>query len=138
MVSIDRGDVDQMSFKFRTLKDRWLKNTEGEVVRDLLEVQLFEVSPVTFPAYPQTEVGLRDLGVDPKRYAQLSARAKAGELDDQDKEEIRAMIKTLSAYTEEPQEEPDPSDHSSGETAVRNTELIERERYYAAVFQIKE
>jgi len=60
MVSIDRKDVDQMSFGFRTLEYRW----EGEYpdeVRTLMKAQLFDVSPVTFPAYPDTEVGLRSL-----------------------------------------------------------------------------
>ena len=60
MISIDRGDVDQMSFGFRTISQRW----EGEYpdeTRTLMEVQLFDVSPVTFPAYPDTEVGLRSL-----------------------------------------------------------------------------
>jgi len=58
MVSIDRGDIDQMSFGFRTIAHRW----EGEgtdEVRTLMEVKLFDVSPVTFPAYPDTEVALR-------------------------------------------------------------------------------
>jgi len=58
MVSIDRKDVDQMSFGFRTLEYRW----EGEYpneIRTLMKAQLFDVSPVTFPAYPDTEVALR-------------------------------------------------------------------------------
>lgn len=60
MESIKRGDVDQMSFGFRTVRDRWTNNEEnGEVLRELIEVQLFDVSPVTFPAYPQTEVYVR-------------------------------------------------------------------------------
>lgn len=53
-----RGDVDQMSFGFRTIKDGW--DTVGEqIVRTLVEVQLFDVSPVTFPAYPQTSANVR-------------------------------------------------------------------------------
>jgi len=56
--SIRRGDVDQMSFGFRTIKDSWV-TTNGETLRELLEVELFDVSPVTFPAYPQTSVQVR-------------------------------------------------------------------------------
>lgn len=59
MESIDRGDVSQMSFGFRAVKDRWHIDEKGETLRELLEVQLFDVSPVTFPAYPQTEVHVR-------------------------------------------------------------------------------
>lgn len=55
---IRRGDVDQMSFGFRTITDKWRKQ-DGETIRELVEVDLFDVSPVTFPAYPQTDVSAR-------------------------------------------------------------------------------
>lgn len=62
MQSIQRGDVSQMSFGFRVVKDNWLPaGQDGLPVRELLSVQLFDVSPVTFPAYPQTEVHVRAL-----------------------------------------------------------------------------
>jgi uncharacterized protein len=61
MVSIDRGDVDQMSFMFQCVRDNWLMDYEtDEVIRELVECRLYEVSPVTFPAYPQTSCNLRD------------------------------------------------------------------------------
>jgi hypothetical protein len=70
MMSIDRGDVDQMSFGFRTVNDDWeIQTVDGEevLIRMLLEAELFEVSPVTFPAYPDTSVSLRDrFGTDDK------------------------------------------------------------------------
>jgi len=56
--SIKRGDVDQMSFGFRTVTDKW-KTENSEAVRELVEVELFDVSPVTFPAYPQTDINAR-------------------------------------------------------------------------------
>ena len=56
--SIKRGDVDQMSFGFRTITDNWRKDG-GDTVRELVEVDLFDVSPVTYPAYPQTDVSAR-------------------------------------------------------------------------------
>lgn len=59
LVSIQRGDVDQMSFSFRPVRDRWQTDDQGRVQRELLEVALYDVSPVTFPAYPQTEVQVR-------------------------------------------------------------------------------
>lgn len=62
--TIRRGDVDQMSFAFRVRKggDRWTKphGEDKDALRELLDVELFEVSPVTFPAYPQTTVSVRD------------------------------------------------------------------------------
>jgi uncharacterized protein len=61
-VSIRRGDVDQMSFGFIVPDegDRW--DMDGEQLRrTLTRVKLFDVSPVTFPAYPQTTVGVRSM-----------------------------------------------------------------------------
>lgn len=61
ILSIGRGDVDQMSFGFRTKKDDWEEDAKGELIRTLIEVEIFDVSPVVFPAYPTTEIGLRSL-----------------------------------------------------------------------------
>jgi hypothetical protein len=60
--SIRRGDISQMSFGFIVVKDTWEhnKNPNKESIRTLEEVQLFDVSPVTYPAYPQTSVAVRD------------------------------------------------------------------------------
>jgi phage head maturation protease len=55
-----RGDIDGMSFGFRVTKQEW--DESGEVpLRTIREVELFEVSVVTFPAYADTEVALRSL-----------------------------------------------------------------------------
>ena len=56
--SIKRGDIDQMSFAFQTVTDRWHTEDEEEI-RELVEVKLFEVSIVAFPAYPDTSVAVR-------------------------------------------------------------------------------
>ena len=56
-----RGDLSQMSFAFRTIKDSW---SDDRTVRELKEVQLFDVSVVTFPAYEQTMAELRELKSD--------------------------------------------------------------------------
>jgi HK97 family phage prohead protease len=58
MAVINRGDVNQMSFGFYCLRDD-VRFEGGLVVRELIEAQLFDVSPVTFPAYPQTDVAAR-------------------------------------------------------------------------------
>jgi HK97 family phage prohead protease len=60
MKTIERGDVDAMSFGFRTHGDKWGKK-DGETIRELTDVELFDVSAVTFPAYPDTQVALRSL-----------------------------------------------------------------------------
>lgn len=59
MESMSRGDITQMSFGFQTVKDSWIEEEGKELLRELREVRLFDVSPVTYPAYPDTKVGLR-------------------------------------------------------------------------------
>jgi HK97 family phage prohead protease len=59
-VLLDRGDVDQMSFAFRVAEDSWFEDEEGNLLRTIHKFErLFDVSIVTYPAYPQTEAGLR-------------------------------------------------------------------------------
>ena len=63
MVSMERGDVDQMSFGFwvKPGGQSWGEDADGQAIRTLTDVGLFDVSPVTFPAYPQTDVAIREL-----------------------------------------------------------------------------
>ena len=63
MSALRRGDLNQMSFAFRTIKDSW--NTDRSV-RELREVQLFDVSLVTYPAYEQTVAELRAMQYNPQ------------------------------------------------------------------------
>lgn len=59
LVSIKRGDVSGFSFGFFVDEEQWVV-TEREMVRRVLRGRLVEISPVTFPAYPQTSAELRD------------------------------------------------------------------------------
>lgn len=54
--AMKRGDMSQMSFAFRTIKDSF---NADRTVRELREVQLFDVSVVTFPAYEDTVAEVR-------------------------------------------------------------------------------
>ena len=58
ITSIERGDINQMSFGFMVEEEKW-DTVDGVDVRELRRVRLFDVSPVTFPAYPSTDVGVR-------------------------------------------------------------------------------
>ncbi len=59
--------ITQNSFGFRVLKDRWYKeqitDAAGKTVevdaRELLEVKLFDISPVTYAAYEETDASAR-------------------------------------------------------------------------------
>jgi hypothetical protein len=63
--AMKRGDLSQMSFAFRTVKDNW---NSDRSVRELREVQLFDVSVVTFPAYEETVAELRSCLCYSSRY----------------------------------------------------------------------
>jgi hypothetical protein len=56
---VERGDVDQMSFAFRVIRQKW---SEDRSRRVLTEVSLADgdVSVVTYPAYPTTSVEARE------------------------------------------------------------------------------
>jgi HK97 family phage prohead protease len=59
---IERGDLDQCSFQFTSVKENWINeaDADGEMqtVRELHDVDLYDVAPCTFPAYDSTSVGL--------------------------------------------------------------------------------
>lgn len=65
--NVEKKRITGMSFGFRVVKDDWTTETvstsdgqEAEVeVRTIREVELFEVSAVTFPAYEETDAALR-------------------------------------------------------------------------------
>lgn len=62
MAPIERGDINQMSFGFRVRAggSRFEEDDDGNVIRTLSDIELFEVSPVTFPAYPDTDIASRE------------------------------------------------------------------------------
>lgn len=63
IVSMERGDVSQMSFGFQVDGEdgeKWERGKDGAPdIRTLLKVKLFDVSTVTCPAYPDTDVAMR-------------------------------------------------------------------------------
>jgi HK97 family phage prohead protease len=60
LTSLRRGDLDGMSFAFITLTDDF-RTQDGEVVREISDLELVDVSVVAFPAYPATQVSARAL-----------------------------------------------------------------------------
>lgn len=95
--------VDSMSFGFQAIKDDW---TDDYSQRELIEVRLFEVSPVTgWPAYPATSASVRDLAgvidADPDELA-----AAFGVLRETDgrltPEQHRLLVSLINARTDSP------------------------------------
>lgn len=64
LISVKRGDLTGMSFGFNVVDDEWSRQTEGGKTiysRELIRVDLHEVSVVSFPAYPGTSVEARSM-----------------------------------------------------------------------------
>jgi HK97 family phage prohead protease len=62
MVSVKRGDVSQSSFAFEVTEEEWDYGKRGEMpMRTIKSVRLYDVSPVTYPAYSATSVSARSL-----------------------------------------------------------------------------
>ena len=59
-ILVDRGDISGCSFGFRVAPggDRW-EQRNGQMVRELLEVDLIEVTLTADPAYQDTSVAMR-------------------------------------------------------------------------------
>ena len=74
-LAMERGDLDEMSFAFQVTRQEW---SPDYTQRDILEVKLFDVSVVTYPANPATSVGLRAADVD--RLGDDEARELMGRL----------------------------------------------------------
>lgn len=114
MVSIDRGDISGCSFSFRTIKDDW---NENMTERALIECQVADGGPVTFPAYPSTSVSVRALaraGINTDTLNDIFEKVDAGdELTDDDREYVQtaaAKLDSLAPVLEVPIEgEQDPS-----------------------------
>lgn len=62
-VSIERGDITGQSFAFKVNPggQQFSEDEDGNAIRTLTDLTLFDVGPVVFPAYPQTDVALRSL-----------------------------------------------------------------------------
>lgn len=61
--SIRRGDISQSSFAFAMRNggvEEWQELPDGKAIRTIKKVaRLYDISPVTYPAYPDTESGVR-------------------------------------------------------------------------------
>ncbi|MFK4432182.1 HK97 family phage prohead protease [Bacillus wiedmannii] len=57
--TIKRGDVDGVSFGFQMVKEEWDESNTDNIVRSVTKAKLVEISPVAFPAYPDSQVSAR-------------------------------------------------------------------------------
>ena len=62
MTSIKRGDITGSSFAFQTITDKF-ENSKPDNIRMVKDVTLWDVGPVTYPAYEASTAGARALGL---------------------------------------------------------------------------
>lgn len=60
-VSVARGDISQQSFAFTVAVDEWQEDRENKILtRTIHKIgRLYDISPVTYPAYGETTVAKR-------------------------------------------------------------------------------
>ncbi|MFF6925840.1 HK97 family phage prohead protease [Streptomyces californicus] len=130
IVNLDNRNITGMSFGFQVVKDDWqtvdVETVNGDTaeaeLRIIREVRLFEVSAVTFPAYEDTDAGLRSVGVA------LAARG-----DDTAFDRRAAYRPELLTFRHEPGpaptrggDAPQPGETTGGRQAMRMEALAAR------------
>ena len=99
-----RGDIDGSSFQFEPLKVTWQeeKTTDGRMkyIRWLEEVRLFDVGPVTFPAYQSASSGLRSEDRETGIRDELEAWKQSRKSGDQRAQADLDLIATTAAVME--------------------------------------
>ena len=80
---VQRGDVNQCSFGFNILSEETDFRDDGSVHWTIKEVELFEISIVTFPAYAETSVEARKNDFEEAKRRQIEVY----------KAELRAKLK---------------------------------------------
>jgi len=91
--AVERGDLDGMSFMFRTDKDSWDDLESEHPTRHIRSIsRVFEVSACTFPAYDATSISARGLSdaLDSAKESLESARAEQRKVERQ-KKRIRIL-----------------------------------------------
>ena len=76
VVSIERGDISQMSFGFYIEREESSYKDGKKPHFTILEARLFDVSPVTFPAYEETKVEIERSRQERSRAVMDHARAE--------------------------------------------------------------
>jgi HK97 family phage prohead protease len=90
--AVKRGDISGSSFGFAVKNDAW---DEKRNVRTLLDVDLYDVGPVTFPAYSQTTVQARSANGRIETIALGWYRTRGLHLPLTTQQEMRQRVKQL-------------------------------------------
>lgn len=90
LIPLERGDISQCSFQFTVNREFWVepgKDPRTDLpVRRVEDANLFDISIVTYPAYPQTTADVRS-------YAQRYQRQKQALTGDQAEATVQAHLR---------------------------------------------
>lgn len=78
LARIERGDINACSFGFNIISEEITERDDGTVKFILKEIDLKEVSVVTFPAYPTTSIQARKRDI--KQYQERQLELKKNKL----------------------------------------------------------
>lgn len=71
---VQRKDIDGCSFGFWETGYEIIERNDGTILKKVTEMELIEVSPCTFPAYPQTEIAARKKNYEEYKKEALNIR----------------------------------------------------------------
>lgn len=92
--SIRRGDLDGMSFAFIPRQQN-IKEEEDKTIREIADVDLIDVSVVTFPAFEGTDVELKNAGIETLELRRIILRSRRGHILSED--EIDFVKRSMDA-----------------------------------------
>lgn len=93
---IESGLYSQMSFAFTVAEDEIEENEDGSFTRVIKRMKkLYDVSAVSFPANPSTNIGVDARGAFNGAIEQRTAERLAAEIRDREKEKMKLKIKML-------------------------------------------
>ncbi|HBG7702228.1 TPA: HK97 family phage prohead protease [Clostridioides difficile] len=119
---IKDGILRNMSFGFNVIKDSWKQGKDGTLERSIKDLNLFEVSVVTNPAYPASNIQSR--GMD------LVEEVEVTEIREEKKDistlnEYRERLKALQENREyKPKEKKEDMKIEERATTQTNTEVV--------------
>lgn len=96
---LNRGEIDSSSFAFTVKRDEWKNGDDGKHYRRILEIdQIFDISPVFCPAYPEAICQKRN---KPSDYADKINTLEKRDMDNKEKlNQLEEEIKKLKAEME--------------------------------------
>lgn len=123
LAKIERGDWDGSSFGFRAIRDSWEFGTDP-AQRTLREVELYDVGPVCFPAYPDATANARAAvrllaQQESRSVAELAAALEAGGM--------RSLLEQAVDLTPD-EEKPDEAEAQRAQFEIEQE--IERDRIW--------